>query len=281
MSVFQDEDLSDLTKIGAALWLDSKEVEEQLVETLSAVSLLKISSDEAIIRASQILLRKSKSQGVFQPALKKPDLFFNPFFRLSGSERLALVAVHLGKWSYRRTSQILDISSDQLESLLWQARLSWVDQSIYPAAPSPVGSACPEYDPRRPWSQRFLDQEFSQRKESFFLTRHILGCRACAQCVASARVLYQRVDQELRKALGKFSWKNQLDLDSEEAFLGSTVGLHSEVVKNLKLTLAQNPSVPPSYEGKFLSSWLTVLRSFDVQIVLLIVFILLAFQFFR
>lgn len=197
MFTIDREDLQTFSKIGKALWVDPEYSEKFTSETLAAVTLLDLTSDRALEKASSALLDCAKRRGGASNAWVNSHFLSQSFFRLSPEERFVLVGLHSGRWSYARLSRILGMSSEEVQELSWQARLQMSSVGAYPAGPGATSFNCPEYNPRHPWTQRFLDEEFSSKREVFFLQNHLLVCSSCERTLARCRDIYFKVDKEI------------------------------------------------------------------------------------
>jgi hypothetical protein len=178
-----------LSGFGKAFWLNSDDSKTSLSETLAAVSLLNLTSERRLEKTSRALLEKGRRNQV---------VFSHPFFRLVPDERFVLVALHLGRWSYDRVGRILNRTVHDIQEIAWAARLKLLTgEGCYPCGPSQMGPYCPEYDVRRPWVQRFLDEEIESQRDKFFLREHLLVCKPCSQFLARSREAYFKVEKIL------------------------------------------------------------------------------------
>jgi len=200
--MIRQDELKVLASLGTAIWADSDLSEQNVLDTITAASLCGLSPEKTLEKACRGLLERARGQSVFTAWIQNPSLFNRIFYRLSPGERFVLTAVHVGRWPYDRLGRILDKSRDEVQEVLWQARMAMDEGNPYPAGPAILGSNCPEYQPRMPWTQRFLDNEDIQGKYRFFLTQHLLACPSCAGAMARCRALYYRVNQEIVKNMG-------------------------------------------------------------------------------
>ncbi len=187
----RSEDLKALTQIGQALWPEPAKSTRLTAETLAAVSTLSLEPGLVIERTGFALLQRAGKDGV-GPAAK----IQHSFFRLNTTERVVLAALHLSRWSYERIGRLIGRNADEVAEIAWAARLELVagtEGGIH--IPHPVGSGrggqhsdadCPDYHPRRPWTQTFLDNEISAA-DRLFLQNHLLACKACRNALQSAR----------------------------------------------------------------------------------------------
>jgi hypothetical protein len=194
------EDLKAYAKIGRALWLDSIHSERSSLETLTAISLLDLTPERALEKASAALLEKAK-RGITPSSLSHTDLLLRQFYRLTPEERLILAALHTGGWSYLRLGRILQIDVNQVEEVAWSARLQLCASLPYPAGPRLMGPRCPEYVSARPWTQRFLDDEIASTRDRIFLQNHIFACLSCREALDRCRKVYFKVEEEVCKTL--------------------------------------------------------------------------------
>lgn len=206
------EDLQAVIHIGQALWADPARSSECAEDALTAASALFVnpgargrgdSSVEGSIteRAGTALYRRAGRDGLRATA---PGVG-NPFYRLAVEERLVLSALHVGHWSYERIGRILGRTPIQVQELAWSARLYLLTTPGRPiSAPHPTGSAraglnCPDYNPRSPWTQAFLDEELS-KQQKLFIQDHLQTCPVCTQALSSARSFYYAVDAQIPRS---------------------------------------------------------------------------------
>jgi hypothetical protein len=186
------EDLRTLASVGRALWADTRESQLATIETLSAVTLLDLTPDRAVERAAVALLERVSRRGATAQ-------WAQPFFRLEAEERLTLVALHQGRWSYARLGRVFGLTTEQVEALAWSARLQLASAigTAYPAGAPQRGPNCPEYDSQRPWTQRFLDDEVSSGRERLFLQNHLMACGSCRDALNRCRETYYALEASL------------------------------------------------------------------------------------
>ena len=194
------QDLTAFSRISRALWYNSKDSDYPALETLSIVSSLDLTEDRILEKSLKALLERSKREGSHW-ALKS-ESFFHPFFRLSPEQRMILVSLHVGKWSYARLSRVFGLDGEKIQELAWAARIELGGALAYPPAPVTRGIHCPEYDPRKPWTQRFLDAEIDSGADRMFLQSHLLKCASCSQCLIHGRRLYYASEKEVIERTG-------------------------------------------------------------------------------
>lgn len=194
------EDLKQVSRFGQALWAEPVRSERVAVDTLAAVSLLGLPEDRVLERATQALLQRAVRDGA---AAAGPGIH-NAFYRLSPEERLVLSALHLGRWSYARIARVLELTPERVAEIAWAARLHLVSApGQQRPVPHPVGSSrngiqCPDYNPQRPWTQRFLDTELSPA-DRVFLQEHLLVCASCRQALQICRQVYYSAEIRVPK----------------------------------------------------------------------------------
>jgi hypothetical protein len=188
-----------LTLLGRALWAEPAQSRKHAVETLSAVSLHDFNLDVMMDRTVQGLVARA----LREPVSQRKALIHHPFYRLTPKERVILIGLHFGGWSYARLGRVLDLSPDEVSALAWRARLNLATQMLEPWSSKPLihppgsyGKHCPSYDPISPWSQKFLDEQFPKR-ERFFLQNHLMACSRCLSILNRTRDLYYRVEKSL------------------------------------------------------------------------------------
>lgn len=196
------EDLKTLSHLERALWADPERVAAQTIETLGAVSLLDLSDERRLERTSSALLRRASGDSSASHAGVT-----HAFYRLSPEERFLLSALHSGRWSYARLARLLGREVEDIERIAWAARLHLVstpELRMKHALEHPTGgghgASCPEYEPSRPWTQRFLDDEL-QGAERHFLQSHLMACDPCRLALGRCRKLYYSVEAEIPKAI--------------------------------------------------------------------------------
>lgn len=195
------EDLRAFSSLGRALWADPGLSERSSVETLAAVSLLDLTTERAVERATAALLERATRDG----GAVNAHAFGRAFFRLAAEERLVLATLHAADWSYARVGRILAKSSAEVQELAWRARLTLAASSVHETGKQflqpggGTGISCPEVDPRRPWMQRFLDDEVGSR-ERLFLQNHMMACEGCRNALGRCRDLYYGVDALVPRA---------------------------------------------------------------------------------
>jgi hypothetical protein len=248
----QPEDLKTYSEFGRALWFDPTESRRVAVETLAAASLLDMSAERILEKAASGMISRAHKLS------PNPKALVHPFFRLFPEERVILVALHQGRWSYARLARLLGETPDSIERLAWQARmqlasgLAAIGSARFAVYPSGAGGGinCPEYDAERPWTQRFLDEQIPAGQERLFLQSHLLSCRSCSQALARCRDLYYHVTRVVA------------ELTAQPNPSGASVGELERVwIRTRVLTSPANP---------MLQAWLQVLARPDVQWIALV-----------
>ena len=184
------EDIRSLTRISRSLWGDVERSVAMSEDTLTSVSLLNLSDDRTIERASKVMIERADKN---PPTLLKLN---HPFFRLAPIERFLLMVLHVERWSYTRVARALGIEINLVEPWAWATRLKYCFQEAgsqmdYPHGPSSLGASCPEYNPSAPWSQRLLDDELGKR-ERLFLQNHLMACERCRKTLElTKKVLFK------------------------------------------------------------------------------------------
>jgi hypothetical protein len=188
------EDLRAITAIGQALWIDRSRSHRLALETITAVSMQDLTDERMLERTTAVLVGRAHRDGIGSVASQISE----PFFRLSAEERVVLIALHREKWSYLRLARVLGISPERVEEISWAARLTLgfrpgMQVGIPHPAGAKAGTHCPDFNPRRPWTQRFLDEEISGR-ERVFLQAHLIDCTPCRESLGRARAFYYSLD---------------------------------------------------------------------------------------
>ncbi len=210
-------DLKILSRLGRSVWSNSEDWERSTLEVMTAVSLLDLAEESIAERAALLLLdraRKSESSGA---AVQERDLWMSPFYRLPVDQRFILASLHCADWSYARLTRVLGRTVEDVEQLAWNARIQLNIPSVFPSALGVRGPHCPEYDPSRPWTQRFLDDEVESRRDQLFLQNHLMVCDSCRRTLEKSRVLYYEAEKRvpsgqeadsLAEAVGRIWEKN-------------------------------------------------------------------------
>lgn len=199
------EDLKALAEVGRALWADPRESQLATIETLSAITLLDLMPDRALERAAAALLERVTKRGFAADTYSSLAAGVGAgtasrFFGLYPEERMLLVSLHSGRWSYARMARIFKTTPERIEEMAWSARIALVSSAPgapYPAGASQRGANCPEYDAKRPWTQRFLDEEIRSGSERVFLQNHLMACDSCRNALGRCREMYYAVDKLL------------------------------------------------------------------------------------
>jgi hypothetical protein len=186
------EDIKSLTRISRSLWGDTDRSVAISEDTLTSVSLLNLTDDGVIERASKVMIERAEKN---PPTLLKLN---HPFFRMAPIERFLLTALHVEKWSYARVARTLGIENNLIETWAWATRLKYCFQEMeaqveYPRGPAQLGPVCPEYNASNPWTQRLLDDELGKR-ERMFLQSHLMGCDRCRRALELTKNMFFKVE---------------------------------------------------------------------------------------
>jgi hypothetical protein len=248
-------ELDTYLALGRALWADPEDSARMAVETMNAVSLLQLSPEQRLERAAQALLERTRRAGRAAntiSVLKSATAADRPFYRLEAESRFVIVALHAGRWSYARLARILEKSVEETEELAWRARIAF-SGSRYPSGGTLSGPNCPDYNARRPWTQRFLDEEIGGGKERLFFQNHLMACDSCRGALGRARALIASVD----KLLPRFE---EMDVAS---------GALKELERALKQSaLLESYAKPPSERSARENFTLFIDRRRDVRLAL-------------
>jgi hypothetical protein len=214
-------DIELVASLGQSLWTESEQSGSITRETVSATSVLDPDPERSIERAVQTLLERANQKGMYA----RVPTGFNALFP---EERFILLALHSNHWPYERISRVLREPVDRVQQLAWNARV-YLALSRYPAAPAPGTPSCPEYDPQRPWTLRFLDQEHAGQ-EKLFLQTHLVRCASCRDALIRAKEVYYKVQSKIEK-IGK-----------DFAQPGLTAQLHALVEQGQRIKFPKNGS---------------------------------------
>ncbi len=193
------QDLVLFSKLSRSLWVDLNDCEKGSSEALAVAGLMNLTPERTLDKAIQALLERANLEGMAGNSRKNQTSLLQCFFRLTPEERLSLAALHVARWSYQRLTRVLNTDEDSLQELVWAARLQLSLSQTYPTGPSTRGVNCLSYDMRKPWTQRFLDDELSSKGELIRLQRHLVECESCLKLLNRCRDLYFKVDRELMK----------------------------------------------------------------------------------
>ncbi len=191
-----------LAHLGGALWSEPIRALHVTQEALAAASLLDLSSEDDTLNRTV--------RAVYERASRTPTSVHSvalnqPFFRLFPEERLILIALHLGKWSYHRLSHVLGDSVEHIQELAWNARLFLAGSALkgsqgrplmHPTGSTQCIAACPEWSTTHPWTQRYLDRELGH-KEELFLQERILKCDGCKDSMQRCREIYYAAEKSI------------------------------------------------------------------------------------
>jgi hypothetical protein len=241
------QDLKFLTQLGRTLWVDSEEWERAIVEVITAVSLLTTTEDRAVERAATLILDRAQKGDRTNSQLLNSELWMIPFYRLSVEDRLILGALHWGGWSYSRLSRVLNQTEDQIQQKAWRSRIQLALPTAFPAAVGMRGVNCPDYDSHQPWTQKFLDNEISSRRDRLFLQNHVMACASCRRTLEKCREIYYLAEKSVPSG-------------EQGAFLCSS----------LEAILAQNPNQKKKLYQEFMHSLGFAWRTWDMRLVLLL-----------
>jgi hypothetical protein len=197
------KDIRFLSELGYSLWDDPESAQGLVRDTVSAISLAEKDPLIASEKAVRALLAQAEKRGmVVQPRIaqsfvRKGDLLIpDPllaFQYLFAEERVILLALHSGKWSYERVARVIGETVESLQSIAWNARVHLAFNYRYPAGSKPISTSCPEYDQRKPWTQKYLDDEY-RGEERLFLADHLGTCKSCREALIRAKEVFFQVD---------------------------------------------------------------------------------------
>src|SRR5947209_9557076 len=114
------EDLKTVSEISRAFWIEPSRSEQMALESFTAASLLDTTDERKLEKAASALLERASRGGMAANARANLAAINEPFFRLAPEERFALVALHVGHWSYARLSRILKRAPEDVDALVWQ-----------------------------------------------------------------------------------------------------------------------------------------------------------------
>lgn len=184
--------IKSLTRISRSLWGDLERSVAMSEDTLTSVSLLQLSDERTLERASKVMIERAERNPPRLLALQ------HPFYRLAPVERFLLTALHIEKWSYQKIARVLSIETNLIEPWAWAARLKFCYQELeasveYPRGPTSLGPVCPEYNISAPWTQRLLDDELGKR-ERLFIQNHVMACDRCRKALDLSRRMFFKIE---------------------------------------------------------------------------------------
>jgi hypothetical protein len=146
---------------------------------------------------------------------------------------------------------------EQVEELAWSARVRMgAESSRVAIGGRAAGPNCPEYDVRRPWTQRFLDDEIRSGQERIFLQTHLMACPSCQKTMNHCRDLYFAVESSLPRAMFKASGRSSIAELEKLCQRGRELG--------------GAPAIEPEKELTAWQAFVKVLKAPDVVLVLTI-----------
>jgi hypothetical protein len=232
------EDLTTISQTGRVLWADPEQADLKVVEAFSAALLLEKNESQVVESTALALLEHAirlESGAHRISEIERASPHTKAFFRLDPKGRFILGGLHLQSWTYSQLGALLRMDPEDVEKRAWGLRL---EVGLQLGADLPVGAPqksphCPEYDPRQPWTQRFLDEEFKTGTEKVFFQNHLMACDTCRRALSCCRDLYYAVDAAMprqdidgpgRKQLQSL-WHSleSITRESEELKAGPTV----------------------------------------------------------
>jgi hypothetical protein len=193
------EDLQLISTLGQALYANPAQAESRSLETVAAISTLEsVPEKEFLERALGLMLHQAERDGLRSNA----GAMASPFFRMPPKQRFILFLLHSGRMSYRKLSNLLGTTPEELQTIAWEARTHIASTpEVRQRAPHPSGSSrlkqdCPEFDLTRPWTQKLLDDEMGS-KELAFIQNHTAVCPDCRRALSSTRELYYAVEKTI------------------------------------------------------------------------------------
>ena len=186
------DSIKSLTRISRSLWGDLDKSVAMSEDTLTSVSLLQLSDERTLERASKVMIERAEKN---PPRLLS---LHHPFYRLAPIERFLLTALHVEKWPYEKICRILNLEDALVESWAWSTRMKYAFQELetdlsYPRGPVTLGPSCPDYNASSPWTQRLLDDEL-QKRDRLFLQNHLMGCQNCRKSLELTRKLFFKIE---------------------------------------------------------------------------------------
>lgn len=188
--------------MGKALWADSNQRDSITLNAFSSISLLELSEDESLEQTARCLLENARRTTAAASRLREMQQVepaYRAFYSLHPDERFLLALLHLEHWNYAKVAHFFGITLEGLEVMAWRIRIQV--SSKYPLASPMDTPSCPEFDVRRPWTQRFLDDEYSNGTEKVFLQNHLMICDGCRRALQSCREVYYAVDAAIPRNL--------------------------------------------------------------------------------
>lgn len=224
----EGEDFRFLTEMSQALYSDKSVARARALEIMALLSVPQLShrasslpaalskdlnrpfveGENELVKAVKMLLYRAEKEGLSAVS----SGLNHPFFRLTVYERAILMMLHSKRCSYKKCSQLIGLTSEEIEKVGWHARLKLSSQiEVRGETPHPPGAqkeknACPEYFEDRPWTQRLLDDEL-KAVELTKIQNHLLVCVACSRSLQMTRKFYYAIEK----------WIPQSIVDSDQA----------------------------------------------------------------
>jgi hypothetical protein len=203
--MLERDELQTFVEMGQAFWTDLDYSRRKTTEALTTVALAYLTDERQVERAAAALLEQAEREGGARNAARNSSHLSEPFYRLSVEQRFVLIALHVGNWSYARLGRILGLSVEGVQELAWSTRVSLAsavkpNSAFYGGPAQSELISCPDYDSKRPWTQRFFDEEIGVSRERLFLQNHAMVCDGCRGLIQRARDLYYTVEATLPRA---------------------------------------------------------------------------------
>jgi len=186
-----------LSRWGRSIWSNVKDWERSTLDVVTALSLVHLPEERSMERAAKLLLDRARQADLSQEFNHGAPQWVNPFFRLPVDQRFILSGLHQVGWSYLRLSRVLGVSVEEIEKLAWSARIQLNVSTPFPSTKVQTSPQCPEFESSRPWTQRFLDDQMSSRRDLIFLQTHLFGCDSCRSALERSRVIYYEAEKQI------------------------------------------------------------------------------------
>jgi hypothetical protein len=203
------------SRLSRALWVHPHEGQAQTLETVCAVRSVESRLDEVLRRSLKVLYHQALDQSYSSIAVRElySNEILSAFYQLSIHQRFVLMALHGLNLSYRELMDCSGLSPDELESIAWSARVQLSGLNRVPPAAMRSSPYCLEYNPKRPWTQMLMDDEFKPAMEKVSLQKHVLSCSDCARVLHAGQEIYYSADTkmiQLEELLSAEEWSVSL-----------------------------------------------------------------------
>lgn len=183
--------IKPLLRVAQSLWGDTKLSLDVSVDTIATIQLLRLEGNPFLYRTLRALIDRHERGN--EPT--DSEYLNRSLYRIHPLERALLVLTYEFNWTAEMLAQALELNSDELDALLWKAKLDILTHRVGGKllaipTPSKLGPQCPEWNGSRPWSARYLEHRLS-RADQIFIHGHVDQCTVCRPLLEQTRSLFQ------------------------------------------------------------------------------------------